>query len=72
VGERLSSGDSLAESDDGVVEYESAHLDGVASNYIVPSGRSCQSNPLTIREVRRILIEHLRPATAGPTKSSSP
>jgi len=45
---------------DGVVEYASAHLDGVESEYIVRSGHSCQDNPMTIEEVRRILLEHLR------------
>ena len=43
---------------DGVVEYKSAHLEGVASEFIVRSGHSCQGNPLTIEEVRRILLEH--------------
>jgi pimeloyl-ACP methyl ester carboxylesterase len=44
---------------DGVVEYTSAHLDGVESEFIVRSEHSCQGNPLTIEEVRRILLEHL-------------
>jgi pimeloyl-ACP methyl ester carboxylesterase len=44
---------------DGVVEYTSAHLDGVESEFIVRSGHSCQDNPVTIEEVRRILLEHL-------------
>jgi pimeloyl-ACP methyl ester carboxylesterase len=43
---------------DGVVEYASAHLDGMESEFIVHAGHSCQGNPLTIEEVRRILIEH--------------
>ena len=41
---------------DGVVEYSSAHLDGVDSEYIVRSTHSTQSNPYTIEEVRRILL----------------
>jgi hypothetical protein len=46
--------------DDGVVRYESAHLEGVASEKIVHhSTHSTQSNPATILEVRRILYEHL-------------
>jgi hypothetical protein len=45
--------------DDGVVKYESAHLEGVASEKIVHSGHSTQSTPATILEVRRILYEHL-------------
>jgi hypothetical protein len=44
---------------DGVVEYKSAHIDGVASELIVHSGHSTQDEPATIEEVRRILIEHL-------------
>jgi pimeloyl-ACP methyl ester carboxylesterase len=44
---------------DGVVKYTSAHVDYVESEYIVRSGHSCQMNPLTIEEVRRILIKNL-------------
>ncbi len=44
---------------DGVVEYSSAHLDGMASELIVNSGHSSQLNPLAIDEVRRILVEDL-------------
>jgi pimeloyl-ACP methyl ester carboxylesterase len=45
--------------DDGVVKYESAHIDGVESELVVRSPHSCQDNPHTIAEVRRILLEHL-------------
>ena len=45
--------------DDGVVEYSSAHIDGVESEFVVVSGHSCQDNPHTIAEVRRILLEHI-------------
>jgi len=45
--------------DDGVVEYSSAHIDGVESEFVVTSGHSCQDNPHTINEVRRILLEHI-------------
>ena len=45
---------------DGVVEYKSAHQEGVESEYIVRSGHSCQGHPLTIEEVRRILLEHVK------------
>jgi pimeloyl-ACP methyl ester carboxylesterase len=44
---------------DGVVAYESAHLDGVASEKVVRSPHSCQAEPDTILEVRRILREHV-------------
>ena len=44
---------------DGVVRFESAHLDWVASELVVPrSGHSVQRNPIAIEEVRRILVEH--------------
>jgi pimeloyl-ACP methyl ester carboxylesterase len=48
----------IDDGDDGVVEYKSAHLDGVESEYIVRSYHSTQSNPYTIEEVRRILLLH--------------
>ena len=45
---------------DGVVTYESAHLEGVASEKVIyGSEHSTQSHPQTILEVRRILYEHL-------------
>jgi len=43
----------------GIVKYESAHIDGVASELIVRFGHSVQGHPKAIEEVRRILIEHL-------------
>jgi pimeloyl-ACP methyl ester carboxylesterase len=43
---------------DGLVPYESAHRDGVASELLVPSGHLCQDHPAVIREVRRILEDH--------------
>jgi len=48
----------VEEGDDGVVEYKSAHIDGVESELIVRSGHSTQATPATIEEVRRILYEH--------------
>ena len=41
------------------MKYESAHLEGVASEKIVRSTHSTQSTPATILEIRRILYEHL-------------
>ena len=56
--------------DDGVVEYKSAHIDGVESELVIEhSGHSTQGNPLTVREVRRILIEELARGTL-PAASS--
>ena len=49
----------LAEAGDGVVKYESAHIDGVDSELIVRSPHSgMQARPETVEEVRRILLEH--------------
>jgi len=49
----------IEEGGDGVVSYQSAHLDDVDSELVVKSGHSSQSNPLVVEEIRRILIEHL-------------
>lgn len=43
---------------DGVVQYTSAHLEGVESEKVVRSSHSTQSHPETIEEVRRILLLH--------------
>jgi pimeloyl-ACP methyl ester carboxylesterase len=43
---------------DGMVPYDSAHLDGVASELLVSSAHLCQDKPAVIGEVRRILLEH--------------
>jgi hypothetical protein len=44
---------------DGVVEYSSAHIDNVESEYIVRTGHSAQGHPLAIEEVRRILLNNI-------------
>lgn len=48
----------VEDGNDGVVEYKSAHIDGVESELVVHSGHSTQATPQTIEEVRRILYEH--------------
>jgi pimeloyl-ACP methyl ester carboxylesterase len=50
---------------DGVVQYTSAHVDYAESEFIVRSGHSCQGNPLTIEEVRRILLLNLKETGAA-------
>jgi hypothetical protein len=50
---------------DGVVAYRSAHLEGVASERIVRSSHSLQSNPATILEIRRIVREHVEASAAS-------
>jgi triacylglycerol esterase/lipase EstA (alpha/beta hydrolase family) len=42
--------------DDGVVQYESAHIDGVKSELVVRWDHSVQGQPEAILEVRRILL----------------
>ena len=46
-------------STDGVVPYWSSHLEGAASEKIVPSGHGANENPEGIAEIRRILLEAL-------------
>lgn len=55
----------LEEAGDGVVEYQSAHIEGVPSELIVRSGHSVQSHPEAIEEVRRILLLHATEACRG-------
>jgi pimeloyl-ACP methyl ester carboxylesterase len=57
---------------DGVVEYSSAHIDGVESEFIVRSEHSCQGHPATIEEVRRILHEHIGDGVAGKQMTAPP
>jgi triacylglycerol esterase/lipase EstA (alpha/beta hydrolase family) len=47
---------------DGVVTYQSAHIDDVDSELVVRSGHSSQSNAAVVREVHRILLVHLKKA----------
>jgi hypothetical protein len=42
--------------DDGVVNYGSVHIDEAESEVVIRSGRSVQSNPRAVAEVRRILL----------------
>lgn len=49
----------VEEGDDGVVKYSSAHLDEAESEFVVRHGHSCQNEPETILEVRRIMRRHL-------------
>ncbi len=45
-------------SSDGAVEYWSSHLDGAASESIVPGPHSAYDHPQTIAELKRILLAH--------------
>ena len=57
---------------DGVVKYESARLDDVASELVVPSGHSCLNHPWTIGELRRILLSHVGLKARGPAELNLP
>jgi len=48
-----------ADSTDGVVPYRSSHVDWSESERVVISDHGVQRDPEAIREVRRILVEHL-------------
>ena len=44
---------------DGIVEYQSSHLDGAQSELIIPGTHSAQQDPDVTAEIRRILKLHL-------------
>jgi hypothetical protein len=49
----------LIDSDDGLVPYRSAHLQGAESEKVIPGGHSIQESPQAILEIRRILHQQL-------------
>jgi pimeloyl-ACP methyl ester carboxylesterase len=51
---------------DGVVPYRSAHVDGVVSEKLIRSDHGVQKDPEGIREVRRILREHVNAPMTAP------
>jgi hypothetical protein len=58
--------DPYQHGNDGVVKYESAHIEPVESEFVVRSPHSVQSNPYAIEEVRRILLKHATDVNCGP------
>jgi pimeloyl-ACP methyl ester carboxylesterase len=67
---------AVVKSTDGVVPYASSHLKGVASEKMVRSDHGVQKDPEAIREVRRILLEHVGvrltvPAVVQEARSSN-
>ena len=58
------------EGEDGLVTYRSAHVDYVESEFIVRSEHSCQTHPLAIEEVRRILLEHVAEAGVSSRRTA--
>jgi pimeloyl-ACP methyl ester carboxylesterase len=49
----------IDDGNDGVVEYRSAHIDGVESEKVIRFNHSVQGHPLAIAEVKRILLENV-------------
>jgi hypothetical protein len=57
---------------DGLVTYQSAHVDYAESEFIVRSFHTCLDQPDTIEEVRRILHEHLNPLPSRAVQPGLP
>src|SRR5262249_15960593 len=61
------SGDPDGKGTDGIVPYSSAHLEGGDSELVVPTAPThVHHHALTVLEVRRILLQHLRSVTGEP------
>ena len=45
---------------DGIVDYSSSHLEGAESELIIKSEHSAHQQPLAIKEIKRILLKHLK------------
>jgi hypothetical protein len=62
----------LAAGSDGVVAYESATMDDVQSEVIVPSDHVVvHAHPRAVLEVRRILLDHLAESRGLPAETPS-
>lgn len=65
MGDRAGSAESLQGNlvgqnlSDGIVPYDSSHLDGAVSETVVTGGHNIHENPKTILQLRKILHEHL-------------
>jgi hypothetical protein len=63
---------SLAAGTDGVVAFESAHLQDAASEIKVNADHSTvHRHPLSVLEVRRILLEHVDAVNSFPIRNAS-
>jgi hypothetical protein len=54
------------------VAYDSAHIDGVASEPVVRFGHSVQGHPKAIEEIRRILTDNLDEAEGASSQEENP
>ena len=63
---------SLMAGSDGVVSYESAHMDDVESELTVTADHTTvHGHPLAVLEVRRVLLEHLAELRNWPPRPPS-
>jgi len=62
--------ESKEDGGDGVVKYQSAHVEGVESELIVDSPHSMQSHPDVVNEVQRILHLHAKESSCSITEST--
>jgi len=62
----------IADGNDGVVAYQSAHIDEAKSELVVRWNHSCQGQPEAIEEVRRILLEHAAAHSEGAHVEATP
>jgi hypothetical protein len=63
---------SHAEPGDCVVAYRSAHLEGAESELVVPANHfTVHHHPETVKEIRRILMEHLATMPSYEAQASS-
>jgi hypothetical protein len=63
----------LDSASDGVVKYQSAHVDGIDSELVVISPHSgMQAAPATVEEVRRILHAHAERSSCPPPTPQPP
>ncbi len=56
----------LAQDNDGLVAYPSAHVTYATSELVLHARHSCQGEPAAIEEVRRILLQHLAGVDTQP------
>jgi len=63
---------NLRDLSDGVVRYESAHIEPVDSELVVRSGHSVQAHPEMIAETRRILLLHIGMTDPTPSEAKDP
>lgn len=59
-------------STDGVVPYDSSHLENAVSEKIVTDGHTCLANPDVIAEIHRILLLHLEDSTLSDAAKKLP